>query len=101
MTSGLMKSFAVAVFSFFLLLYSLPSFADGGEGGNGAEKKKAFNAQEIIFGHVLDGHDFHFFDITQSDGTKKPVGIQCFLLFLSRCVTIFPGKRKIKKRSSE
>ena len=75
MTSGLMKSFAVAVFSFFLLLYSLPSFADGGEGGNGAEKKKAFNAQEIIFGHVLDGHDFHFFDITQNDGTKKPIGI--------------------------
>jgi len=38
-------------------------------------KKKSFNAQEIIFGHVLDGHEFHFFDITDKEGNKKPVGI--------------------------
>ncbi len=75
MTSGLMKSFTVAVFSIFLLALSLPTLASGGEGENGGEKKKKFNAQEIIFGHVLDGHDFHFFDITQEDGTKKPIGI--------------------------
>ena len=39
------------------------------------EKKKSFNAQEVIFGHILDGHEFHFFDIINSDGTHKPVGI--------------------------
>jgi F-type H+-transporting ATPase subunit a len=75
MTSGLMKSFTVAVFSFFLLFVSTPSVASGGEGGNGGEKKKSFNAQEVIFSHILDGHDFHFFDITHADGTKTPVGI--------------------------
>jgi len=71
----LMKSFTVAVFSIFLLAISVPSFAAGGDGENGGEKKKSFNAQEVIFGHILDAHEFHFFDIIKSDGTHKPVGI--------------------------
>jgi F-type H+-transporting ATPase subunit a len=75
MMAKLMKSFTVAVFSLFLLFVSSPSFASGGEGGDHGAKKKGFNAQEIIFGHILDGHDFHFFDITHKDGTVTPVGI--------------------------
>jgi F-type H+-transporting ATPase subunit a len=75
MTSGLMKSFTVAVFGFFLMFVSVPSVARGGEGGNDSEKKKAFNAQEVIFGHILDGYDFHFFDITHKDGSKTIIGI--------------------------
>ena len=75
MTSRLMKSFTVAVFSIFSLLISAPSFAKEGDGENGGEKKKTFNAQEVIFGHILDGHDFHFFDITHADGSKTPIGI--------------------------
>ena len=75
MTSRLMKSFAVAVFSIFSLLISVSSFAKEGDGENGGEKKKTFNAQEVIFGHILDGHDFHFFDITHADGSKTPIGI--------------------------
>ena len=75
MTLRLMKSFTVAAFSIFSLFISLPSFAQGDHGENGAEKKRQFNAQEVIFGHILDGHDFHFFDITHADGTKTPIGI--------------------------
>jgi F-type H+-transporting ATPase subunit a len=75
MTSRLMKSFAVAVFSIFSLLISVHSFSKGGEPENDSTKKKSFNAQEVIFGHILDGHDFHFFDITHADGSKTPVGI--------------------------
>src|SRR5215510_4324490 len=75
MTSRLMKSFTVAAFSIFLLFISLPSLANGGDGQGDSEKKKGFNAQEVIFGHILDGHDFHFFDITDKDGHKHPVGI--------------------------
>ncbi len=71
MTSRLMKSFTVAVFSIFSLLISLPSAAKEGDG----EKKGGFNAQKVIFGHILDAHEFHFFDIIKSDGTHKPVGI--------------------------
>jgi len=85
MTSRLMKSFTVAVFSIFLILISLPSFASGGEGGDSTKKKKNFNAQEVIFGHILDGHDFHFFDITHADGTKTPIGIPLpVILYSSR-----------------
>ena len=75
MTSRLMKSFAVAAFSLFLLLISTTSFANGGGAENDSTKKKSFNAQEVIFGHILDGHDFHFFEITHADGTKTVVGI--------------------------
>ncbi|MGB5029058.1 MAG: F0F1 ATP synthase subunit A [Chitinophagaceae bacterium] len=56
------KSFTVAVFSLFFVLFSLQAFAGGGEGEKDGEKKK-FNASEVIFGHVLNGHEFHFMDI--------------------------------------
>lgn len=75
MTLRLMKSFTVAVFSIFLMSVSLPVFASGDEGGEHGEKKKGFDAQEVIFGHILDGHDFHFFDITGKDGKVTPIGI--------------------------
>jgi F-type H+-transporting ATPase subunit a len=42
-------------------------------GGHG--KKEGFDANEVIFDHILDAHEYHFFDITQADGTRKPVGI--------------------------
>ncbi len=70
-----MKSFTVAVFSILSLLISLPSFAKDGGDEPGDEKKEAFNAQEVIFGHILDAHEFHFFDIIHSDGSHTPVGI--------------------------
>lgn len=57
------KSFTVAVFSIFLLIFSLPAFAGGGGGEKEGEPKK-FNAAEVIFGHVLNGHEFHFFGVS-------------------------------------
>ncbi|HEY9490801.1 MAG TPA: hypothetical protein VIP56_02360, partial [Nitrososphaeraceae archaeon] len=75
MSSRLMKSFTVAVFSIFALLISAPGLAKEGDGENGDHKKKSFDAQEIIFGHVLDAHEFHFFDITGKDGKVTPIGI--------------------------
>lgn len=63
------KSFTVAAFSIFLLLFSVPSLAQHHEGDtahqtaghNDAEKKDKLNVGEVIFEHVLDGHEFHFF----------------------------------------
>ena len=74
MISRLFKTFTVAAFSIFCGFFSVPAHAGGGE-GDSTHKKKSFNAEEIIFGHILDGHEFHFFDIIKKDGTKKPVGI--------------------------
>jgi len=70
-----MKSFSVAVFSLFLMLFFLPAFAKEGGEGNGGKKKPSFNTNEVIFGHILDAHEFHFFDITHKDGKVTPIGI--------------------------
>jgi F-type H+-transporting ATPase subunit a len=71
------KSFTVAVFSIFLLTFSIQTFA--GDGGDEKEgKKKKFNASEVIFGHVLNGHEFHFMDIGD-----KPVTIPLPVLLYS------------------
>ena len=83
MMNRLFKSFTVAVFSVFLISISLPAIADGGEGDKAEKKKKSFNAQEVIFGHILDGHEFHFFDIFVNDSTKKPVGIPLPIIIYS------------------
>ena len=75
MDLGRFKSLLVATFSIFFIGFYNPSFAGEGGGEGKGEKKKNFDAQEVIFGHILDGHEFHFFDITKKDGTKKPIGI--------------------------
>lgn len=70
-----MKSFSVTAFSVFSMFFFLPAFAKEGGGENGSEKKAAFNTNEVIFGHILDAHEFHFFDLTHKDGSVTPVGI--------------------------
>lgn len=66
------KSFTVAVFSVFFLLFAGPALAqEHGEEHTGqpAEHKEAgheekLNVGEVIFEHVLDGHEFHFFGVS-------------------------------------
>lgn len=68
------KSFTVAVFSLFLLSFFNVLNAQGDDHGHGSEQhkqektpeggeEKKFNASEVIFGHVLNAHEFHFLDI--------------------------------------
>ena len=76
MTFRLLKSFEVAAFSIIFTFFLTPVFAqhhekDGGE--KKEEKKAAFNAKEIIFGHVLDAHEFHFLEIKGDDGKEHAV----------------------------
>ena len=83
MAFGRLKSLSAAAFGLLLVLFSLPSFAQEApdrhmqhedeapvknveKGGN--EKKSAFNANEVIFGHVMDAHQFHFFSWVDGDG---------------------------------
>ncbi|HMK24518.1 MAG TPA: F0F1 ATP synthase subunit A [Chitinophagaceae bacterium] len=68
------KSLLVAVFSLFTVSFFNPAIAGGG-GPDSTHKKEAFNAKEIIFGHVLDAKEFHFFDIEGKDGKHHPVSI--------------------------
>ena len=63
MTYGRLKCLLVAAFS----LFSSAIFAK--DGGGEGEKKK-FNASEVIFGHIMDAHEFHFFSYKSSDGKE-------------------------------
>ena len=38
-------------------------------------KKEGFNAKEVIFGHIMDSHEFHFLEFKGADGVKHPVAI--------------------------
>jgi F-type H+-transporting ATPase subunit a len=69
------KSFTVAVFSAFFLLFSGSVMAQHHEGEPGQQpaehKEGAAKAEEgkldvgeVIFEHVLDGHSFHFFGVS-------------------------------------
>lgn len=71
------KSFTVAAFSIFSLLFCVPAMAQHHEAdtthqteGGKEAKKEGFNATEVIFGHVLNAHEFHFLNIGE-----KPVSI--------------------------
>jgi F-type H+-transporting ATPase subunit a len=94
MALNLMKSFTVAVFSVFLTLFVIPAHAQEEE-ELGIEEKGKFDAQEVIFGHVLDGHEFHFFDLTKKDGSKNPIGIPLPVILYSpqRGLDIFMSSR--------
>jgi F-type H+-transporting ATPase subunit a len=74
MTLKCVKSLPVAVFSFFSLLLSSSVFSqDQGpetEGSTKKEEKKGFDASEVIFGHVLDAHEFHFYSYEDKDGKE-------------------------------
>jgi F-type H+-transporting ATPase subunit a len=81
MMSGCLKSLLVAVFSLFIASFFNVSFAQEGhenhppaahkqEEAHDKAEKKGFNASEVIFGHVLNAHEFHFLDIGD-----KPVTI--------------------------
>lgn len=79
-----LKSLLTLAFSLFLILVSMPVLAgEPGQEGHPTEEKEKLNIKEVIFGHIMDGHEFHFFDITQADGTKKPVSIPLPVLLYS------------------
>lgn len=68
------KHAIVMAFSLLSLLFSTLSFAQqtGGEPAMDEEAHQSggekFDAAEVIFGHVLDAHEFHFFSYKGSDG---------------------------------
>ncbi len=66
MRIGCVKCLLVAVFSFF----SAFVFAQGEPGEGDKTEKESFDADEVIFGHVLDAHEFHFFSYKGSDGKE-------------------------------
>jgi F-type H+-transporting ATPase subunit a len=83
MVAGRFKSLLVAGFSVFLLFFSGVVKAQEKESGKPAEKTSVFNANEVIFGHVLDAHEFHFFSYKGADGKLHEVGISLPVILYS------------------
>jgi F-type H+-transporting ATPase subunit a len=73
------KSLLAAVFTTIFLFFSSNVLAQheehAPEPGHNTEKKEGFNAKEVIFGHIMDAHEFHFLEYKGSDGQKHPVSI--------------------------
>ncbi len=65
-----MKSLLVAVFSLMSLVFTTNVFAQENEEDKSHENKHAFDANEVIFGHVKDAHEFHFLSYEGSDGKE-------------------------------
>jgi len=77
------RFFSLLILAFALFSVSVPSFAqhesghekddmaphnedvieNGAQHGAHGEKKKGFDASEVIFGHIGDSHYWHFFDV--------------------------------------
>ena len=81
------KSLLAAGFSVFYLLFAVSVFAQDQmpetESSIKKEEKKDFDASEVIFGHVLDAHEFHFFSYESSDGTEHEAVIPLPVLLYS------------------
>ncbi|GAC1432517.1 MAG: F0F1 ATP synthase subunit A [Chitinophagaceae bacterium] len=82
MMSNTLKSLLVAAFSIFLLCIFNHAFSQGETPHK--EEKKTFNAKEIIFGHVLNNHDFHLLDLVSDNGERHPVSIPLPVILYSK-----------------
>ncbi len=82
-----LKSLLVAGFSISCLLLCVSVFAQDQmpetESSTKKEEKKGFDANEVIFGHVLDAHEFHFFSYESSDGTEYEAAIPLPVILFS------------------
>ncbi len=91
MTCGLIKSLLVAIFSLFLLSIADSAFAqDDHAATNHAQQaieakkdKPVFDANKVIFGHIMDAHEFHFLTYKGSDGQDHHVSIPLPVLLYS------------------
>jgi F-type H+-transporting ATPase subunit a len=82
MVLGRFKSLLVAGFSVFFIVISGTAVAQ--EDTLHREIKNEFDAKEIIFGHVLNNHDFHVIDIIHDDGGKHRVSIPLPVILYSK-----------------
>ena len=78
------KSLLVAVFSLSLALVSTPSFAQHEEHHEPVKEKKLFDANEVIFGHIMDAHEFHFLSYKDSDGKEHHATIPLPVILYSK-----------------
>lgn len=81
------KCILIAGFSIFSILFSTVSFAQEkreAHVANEKTEKKTFDANEVIFGHVLDAHEFHFLSYKGDDGKQHHATIPLPVILYSK-----------------
>ena len=84
MASKSIKSLLVAVFSLSLVFFYTAAFAQHEPAGEPAKKEKIFDANEVIFGHIMDAHEFHFLSYKGSDGHMNHATIPLPVILYSK-----------------
>lgn len=84
MASKSIKSLLVAVFSLGLLVFSNTAFAQSEEPKEPVKEKKIFDANEVIFGHIMDAHEFHFLSYKDSEGKEHHATIPLPVIVYSK-----------------
>ncbi len=84
MSSKSIKSILVAVFSLSLVFFSNVTFAQPEHKEEPAKKAKIFDANEVIFGHIMDAHEFHFLSYKGSDGQEHHATIPLPVILYSK-----------------
>lgn len=94
------KLLLVATLSLFAVTFSIHGQAQDSTHNSAAEhgaeaKNEKFNAAEVIFGHILDNHEFHFTEYHDSEGNLHPVSIPLPIILYSkeRGLTAFMSSR--------
>lgn len=70
-----LKSLLGVVFSIIVLALPTNTFA---------QEKKGFDANEVIFGHIMDAHEFHFFSYKGKDGEMHHATISLPVILYSK-----------------
>ena len=87
------KLLLVAIFSLFLMVFSAPLPAQEStdslakkeaHSAGSEEKKEEFDAAAVIFGHILDNHEFHFTEYHGSDGKVHHVSLPLPIILYSK-----------------
>ena len=87
-----LKLLLVAILSLFAITFSVPLLAqdttqnEAHKAGDQAtdKKKEGFNAAEVIFGHILDNHEFHFTEYHDSEGKVHHVSLPLPIILYSK-----------------
>lgn len=85
----------VAVFSVGCLLFSHSVQAQPEEPKEAPKEAKIFDANEVIFGHIMDAHEFHFFSYKDSEGKEHHATLSLPVILYSkeRGLSVFMASR--------
>ncbi len=88
------KSLLVASFSLFAIVFSAPALAqdsarheaaaENHEAAGHETKKEGFDAADVIFGHILDNHEYHFTEYHDAEGNVHHVSIPLPIILYSK-----------------